>query len=358
MAEKFVRPEIEGIAEYVPGKTPAKPGVIKLASNENPFGPSPRALEAIAKESKNLQIYPDQKSKLLREALAKKFGLAAENIICGNGSDDIMQVLAATYLNPNDEVIISKNTFSVYELVTRIFGGKLVFVDLNNYEQNLRAIAAAITPKTKLIFLTNPHNPTGTIFTAEDFDALLKKVPGNALVVIDEAYAEFVEGQDFPDSLNYVKEGRNLIVLRTFSKFYGLAGLRVGFGIARADLIAPMLRAKMPFNVSRLAQAGAAAALEDKGFLDKTHKNNSEGKKYLYGELDKLGLDYKKTEANFIFINIKKSADEVFLKMMAEGVIIRPLTSFGLPQAIRVSVGTPEQNDRIVIALRKLGLAS
>ena len=354
MAEKFVRPEIEGIAEYVPGKTPAKPGVIKLASNENPFGPSPKALEAVARESKNLQIYPDQKSKLLREALAKKFGLAAENIICGNGSDDIMQVLAATYLNPNDEVIISRNTFSVYELVTRIFGGKLVFVDLNNFEQDLSAIASAITPKTKLVFLTNPHNPTGTIFSAQDLEAFLKKVPDNVLAVVDEAYVEFVESKDFPDTLKHIKEGKNLVVLRTFSKFYGLAGLRVGYGIAKADLIAPMLKTKMPFNVNRLAQAGAAAALDDREFLDKTLKNNSEGKKYLYGELDKLGLDYKKTEANFIFINLKRPADEVFLKMMSEGVIIRPLTSFGLPQAIRVSIGTLEQNQKFIAALKKV----
>lgn len=354
MAEKFVRPEIEGIAEYVPGKTPVKPGVIKLASNENPFGPSPKALEAIAKESKNLQIYPDQKSKLLREALAKKFGLTAENFICGNGSDDIMQVLAATYLNPNDEVIISKNTFSVYELVARIFGGKLVFVALNNYEQDLKTIASAITPKTKLIFLTNPHNPTGTIFTANDFDAFLKKVPDNVLVVVDEAYAEFVESKEFPDTLKHIIEGKNVVVLRTFSKFYGLAGLRAGYGIAKADLVSPMLKTKMPFNVSRLAQAGAAAALDDNEFLDKTVKNNSDGKKYLYGELDKLGLDYKKTEANFIFINIKKSADEMFLKLMAEGVIIRPLTSFSLPQAVRVSIGTREQNEKFIATLISL----
>ncbi|MBI5699178.1 histidinol-phosphate transaminase [Candidatus Saganbacteria bacterium] len=354
MAEKFVRPEIEGIAEYVPGKAPTKPGVIKLASNENPFGPSPKALEAIAKESKNLHVYPDQKANLLREALAKRFGLSKDNIICGNGSDDIMQILAATYLNPNDEVIISKNTFSVYELVARIFGGKLVFVDLNNFEQDLKAIAAAITPKTKLIFLTNPHNPTGTSFAAKDFDALLKTVPENVLLVVDEAYAEFVESKEFPDSLKHIQEGRNLIVLRTFSKFYGLAGLRVGYGIAQADLIAPMLKAKMPFNVSRLAQAGAAASLNDKDFLDKTLKNNSEGKKYLYAELDKLGLSYKKTEANFIFINIKKSADEFFLKLMAEGVIIRPLSSFGLPQAIRASIGTREQSEKLVAILKKV----
>jgi len=353
MTEEFIRPEIKEIKEYIPGKTPAKPGVIKLASNENPFGPSPQALEAIAKEAKSLQIYPDQKSKLLREALAKKQGVPADCVICGNGSDDIMQILAATYLNPNDEVIISKNTFSVYELVARIFGGKLVFVDLKNFEQDLEGVAAAITKKTKLIFLTNPHNPTGTIFAAKDFEAFLKKVPDNVLVVVDEAYAEFVESREFPDTLKYVKEGKGVVVLRTFSKFYGLAGLRVGYGIAKAEIISPMFKTKMPFNVSRLAQAGAIAALEDKEFLDKTYKNNIEGKKYLYAELDKLGLEYKKTEANFIFTNMKKPADEVFLKMMSEGIIIRPLTSFGLPQAIRASIGTPEQNEKLMLALRK-----
>ena len=326
------------------------PGVTKLASNENPFGPSPKALEAIAKESKNLQIYPDQKSILLREALAKKFGLANDCVICGNGSDDIMQVLASTYLNPGDEVVISKNTFSLYELVTRIFGGKLVLVELKNNELDLTAIAEAVTKKTKVVFLTNPNNPTGSIFTAAQFDAFLKKVPQNVLVVVDEAYAEFVENKDFPDSIRYVREGKNVIVLRTFSKFYGLAGLRVGYGLARPELIAPMFRTKMPFNVNRLAQAGALAALEDKEFLDKTYANNLGGKLYLYGQLDKMGLDYKKTESNFIFIDVKRPADELFLKLMKRGVIIRPLTSFGFPQAIRVSIGTKEQNEKFVKA--------
>jgi len=348
------RPEIKGIQDYVPGKNPDKPGVIKLASNENPFGPSPSALRAIAEEAKRLQVYPDQKSSLLREALAKKLGLTKENIICGNGSDDIMQILAATYLNPEDEVIISKNTFSVYELVTRVFGGKLVLVDLKNFEQDLEGMAKAISKKTKLIFLTNPHNPTGTIFSTTAFEMFLKRVPDQVLVVVDEAYAEFAESRDFPDTIKYIKEGKNLIVLRTFSKFYGLAGLRVGYGIASQELIAPMFRTKMPFNVNRLAQAGALAALDDKDFLNQTFKNNAEGKKYLYAELDKLKLSYKKTEANFIFIDLKKNADEVFLKMMSEGVILRPLTSFGLPQAIRVSIGTKEQNEKFIARLKAI----
>lgn len=351
MSEVPIRKEVEGIKDYIPGKTPKEPGVVKLASNENPFGPSPKALEAIVKESKNLQIYPDQKSILLREALAKKFGVPDDCIICGNGSDDIMQILAATYLNPEDEVIISKNTFSIYELVTRVFGGKLVFTDLKNFEIDLEAVAKAITSKTKVIFLANPNNPTGSIFTAAQFDAFLKKLPENVLVVVDEAYAEFVESKDFPDAIKYVKEGKNVIVLRTFSKYYGLAGLRIGYGIARAELIKPMFRTKMPFNVNRLAQAGAAAALDDREFLEKTYKNNIEGKKCLYAELDKLGLEYKKTEANFIFINLKRSADQLFMEMMKKRVIIRPLTSFGFPEAIRVSIGTLEQNEKFIAAL-------
>lgn len=352
MTDLPVRKAVSEIKDYVPGKTPKEPGVIKLASNENPFGPSPNALEAIAKEAKNLQVYPDQKSILLREALAKKFGLSEDCIICGNGSDDIMQIIGATYLNPGDEVIISKNTFSVYELVARIFDGKMIFVPLKAFSLDLEGIASSITGKTKIVFLTNPNNPTGTIFSAAEFDALMGKVPENVLVVVDEAYAEFVESEAFPDSLKYIKAGRNVIVLRTFSKFYGLAGLRVGYGIAPKEIVAPMFKTKMPFNVSRLAQAGAIAALDDKEFLENTYQNNAEGKRYLYAEFDKLGLDYKKTEANFIFINMKRSADELFMEMMGGGVIVRPLTSFGLPQALRVSIGTREQNEKLIAALK------
>lgn len=348
----LVRDEVKGIPEYVPGKSAA--GAVKLASNENPFGPSPKSLEAIAKETKNLHTYPDQKSILLREALAKQWDLPESCFICGNGSDDIMQIIAATYLNPGDEVIFSKNTFSVYELVTRLFAGRSISVKMKDLEIDLEGFAAAITPKTKLIFFANPNNPTGTIVSAKDLDAFMEKAPDGAIVIVDEAYSDFVERKDFPDSVKYIREGKNVIVLRTFSKFYGLAGLRVGYGIAKKELIAPMMKVKMPFNVNRLAQVGAIAALEDKAFLEKTYKNNLEGKKYLYSELDRLELGYKKTGANFIFINLKRSADECFMQMMKQGIIIRPLTSFDLPEAIRVSIGTPEQNQKFITALSKV----
>lgn len=348
MVKDFIRPEVQGIKEYLPGKTPTEPGVIKLASNENPFGPSPKALEAIAAEARKLQTYPDQKSTLLREAIAKKFELSDRSVICGNGSDDIMQILASTYLNPGDEVIISKNTFSLYELVTRIFGGKLVLVNLKGHEISLDNIASAITKKTKIIFLTNPNNPTGTIFKGPEFSFFMKNISDRILVVVDEAYAEFAEDPEFPQTIKQINDGKSLIVLRTFSKYYGLAGLRVGYGIAKEELISPMLKTKLPFNVNRLAQVAAVAALDDKEFLDKTYRNNIEGKKYLYAALDNLGLTYKKTEANFIFVEVKQPADEVFLELMKKGVIVRPLTSFGFPQAIRVSIGTREQNKKFV----------
>lgn len=354
MNEDFVREPIKDIKEYVPGQTPKEPGIIKLASNENPFGPSPLALKAIAQEAKRLQVYPDQKSILLREALGKKLDLADDCLIIGNGSDEIMQLLAATYLKPGEEIIIPENTFSVYELVARVFDGKPVFVPLKNLEQDLEATAAAITNKTKIIFLCNPHNPTGTMISKDKLVAFISKVPDHVLVVVDEAYMEFAEGENFPDAISYVKAGKNVIVLRTFSKYFGLAGLRVGYGVAKPEIIRYMYRAKMPFNVSRLAQAGALAALEDKKFLAKTFKNNSEGKIQLYVELDKLGLEYKKTASNFIYINLKKSADQAFVELMRQGIIVRPLTSFGLPEAIRVSIGTKKDNEKFVTALKAI----
>ncbi len=351
--EELVRPAIKGIKDYIPGKNPKRPGIIKLASNENPFGPSPKALAAIKNEAKALQVYPDQKSTRLREALAKKLRLEADNFIVGNGSDEIMQIAAATFLKPGEEVLVSENSFSVYEFTARLLDGRPVFVELHNYRQDLAGLANYISRSTKIIYLCNPHNPTGTVFGATELSLFMKKVPDNVLVVIDEAYLEFASAKDLPDSLEYVKAGKKVLVLRTFSKFYGLAGLRVGYGIAPKDIISYMFRAKLPFNVNRLAQAGALAALGDKPFLKKTLSNNAAGKKYLYAQLDKLGLEYLRTESNFIFINLKRPADPLFLDMMRQGVIVRPLTSFGFPEAIRVSIGTPEHNRKFITVLAK-----
>jgi histidinol-phosphate aminotransferase len=351
MLGELVKSSVRQIAEYVPGQS--APGAIKLSSNENPFGPSPKALWAIAKEARSLQAYPDKKAAALCEALAKKFKLAPENIVCGNGSDDLIQVIAAAYLNPGDDVVISEHCFSIYELAARIFSATPVVVEMKDRAQDLDRISSSVSSKTKIIFLTNPNNPTGTIFSAEEFDAFMGKIPAHVIVVVDEAYAEFSESAVFPDTIKYIKSRANLIVLRTFSKFYGLAGLRCGYAIGKGELIAPLFKAKMPFNVNRLAQAGALAALGDRGFLAKTYKNNREGKILLYKEFDKLGLDYQKTEANFIFVDIKRSADSFCRDLLKLGIAVRPLTSFGLPEAIRISIGTRAQNKKLIAAIKK-----
>lgn len=353
MENPLLRSIVNGLKDYLPGKNPTEPGVIKLASNENPFGPSPAALAAIKQEASRLQMYPDQKSGALRAALALKTSLPEDNFICGNGSDDIMQIIAAAYLNPGEKVVVSENSFSVYELVTKLFGGELVKVPLKNFQQDLGAIAAAVDTKTKIVFLTNPHNPTGSYLSKVALESFLKKLPPTVLVVIDEAYAEFAEAPDFAYGFDQVRSGANVVVLRTFSKFYGLAGLRVGYGVGPAELIAPLFKTKMPFNVNRLAQAAAVAALDDVEFLTKTAANNRQGKKYLYQALEKLGLKYLPTEANFIFIGLQIPADELFLKLLKEKIIIRPLTSFGLPEAIRVSIGTEQENARLIAGLQK-----
>lgn len=361
MNKEPIRKEIEKLKPYVPGKSAAEvekelkiTSIVKLASNENPLGPSPKALELIKRRLNDLSIYPDQHSIELKEALAKKLGLDMKNIIIGNGSDEIMQLAAATFLSAREEAIISENTFSTYEFVVRLFDGNPIFIPLKDYTYDLEAMAKAIGGKTKLIFLCNPNNPTGTIFTDKAFDSFLKNVPKNVIVVIDEAYSEYVECKDYPKSIDYVKEGKSIIVLRTFSKIYGLAGLRVGYGIARPEIINYLNLVKLPFNVNRLAQGAATASLEDSEQIKRSIKSNKEGKAYLYSELDKLGLKFLKTEANFIWIDVKRAADVLFMELMRQGIIVRPLSSFSMPEAIRVTVGTAEQNKRLIEALKDI----
>jgi histidinol-phosphate aminotransferase len=352
--EKKVRKSIKKIRPYVPGQNPKEPGVIKMASNENPLGISPKALEAINEQAVNSFIYPDQSCHALKEKLAKKLGLSIQNLIIGNGSDEIMQFIAAAFINAKEEVVISKNTFSTYEFVAHLFDADPVFVDLKNDAYDLAAMVKAITLDTKVVFLCNPNNPTGTIFTKSELDKYLQCVPRGIITVIDEAYFEYTSSPDFPDTVEYVKQGKDIVVLRTFSKIYGLAGLRVGYGIAKPEIIKYLNLTKLPFNVNRLGQLAAAASLDDESFIQKSLKNNREGKEYFYSELDQLKLEYKKTEANFIFLRVGRPADEVFLEFLRRGVIIRPLSSFGMPDAIRITIGTVEQNNKLVAALKDI----
>jgi histidinol-phosphate aminotransferase len=353
-----IRPTLGEIQPYVPGMTPKEEGIIKLASNENPLGPSKKALAALRQAAKKANIYPDQHSLLLKEALAHRLGVTSCHLIIGNGSDEIMQFIAAVFLNAKEHVVSSEHTFSTYESVTHIFDGQPVFASALEAEHNLKEIAAKVTLNTKIIFLCNPNNPTGTIFTHKQLVEFLNKIPKGIIVALDEAYGEYVDSKDFPKSIELVKEGHDVVVLRTFSKIYGLASLRLGYGIARPEIIKYLNLVKLPFNVNGLAQAAGVAALKDTAHVKHSLKNNREGKKYLYTELDGLKaagaqIDYKKTEANFIFIKLDRPADEVFLDLMRRGVIIRPLTSFGLPNAIRVTIGTPRQNRKFVAELGK-----
>jgi len=354
MNELPIRPALNNLKEYVPGKNPDGPGVIKMASNENPLGPSPKALEAIKNHLHDISVYPDQHCIELRQKLAKKFGLSEKSLIFGAGEDEVMQMIAAAYLSAGDEVLILKNTYSTYEFVTFLFDGVPVFIDQKDYGYDLDLFLKKITNRTKIVFLCSPGSPSGKIIPKAALDAFIEKVPQNILVVLDEAYGEYVESKEYPSGVDYVKAGRNLIALKTFSKIYGLAGLRIGYGIARPEIIKYLAMTKLPFNVNRLAAAAASAALDDSEFFEKSLILNHRGKQYLDKELSALGpkVSYVESEANFILIDIGRKADEVFLEMMAKGVIIRPLTSFGFPQAIRVTIGTEAQNEKFISALK------
>lgn len=361
MSDERIRPNISGIKPYIPGKPIEEvekelrvTGVIKLASNENPLGPSTKAIEAVNKYAKDVYLYPDQNCYELKSIVAERLDMSPDNIVIGNGSDEIMLLIALAFISSGDEVMLSLNTFSTYEMVSRLMEASLTHINLNNYTYDLKAMADVCSQKTKIIWVCNPNNPTGTMNTGKEMDYLVSKVSPNTIIVIDEAYGEYVESGEYPDSLSYVKSNKNVIVLRTFSKIYGLAGLRVGYGIAKADLIKYLSLVRLPFSVNRLAQIAAVVSLADTFHVENSRKNNSEGKAFLYSELQKLGISFLKTEANFIFINLNDDADMIFMELMRRGVIVRPLSSFGLPGAIRVTIGTPEQNRKLIKALSEV----
>lgn len=354
------RSAIAQLNTYVPGKPIEEvkrelglSDVIKLASNENPLGPSPRALEALQRAAAEVHLYPDSHSADLRAALAAHYNVAAEQVVVGNGSDEVIRLLAECYLEPGDEIVVARPTFSVYAHAARLMGAKVIEVPFYNQEMDLRGMIAATTSRTKMIFICNPNNPTGTMVEAKDMFAFFERVPPGVLVVVDEAYAEYVDHPMYPRSMAWVAMGKDVVVLRTFSKIYGLAGLRIGYGIGRADLIAPLLAARDPFSVNRLAQAAGVAALQDGAFVQRSRGLNAEGKKYLYGELQRLQIAYLETQSNFILMNVGRPGKQVFEAMLRRGVIVRPGDSFGLKTHIRITVGTMEQNRRCALALEE-----
>lgn len=357
----LVRKGIMALKPYIPGKPIEEvkrelglEEVVKLASNETSVGPSPLAVEAIIKEVKNINLYPEGSSRLLREKIAHKLNLNKEMIIVGNGADNIIDLVGMAFINEVDEVITGEITFPAYETITKIMGGKFISVKLKDFRFNLKEIAEKISEKTKLIFLCNPNNPTGTIVTREEVISFMEKISQDVIVVFDEAYYDYVEDKNYPDSFSYVLEGKNVIVLRTFSKIAGIAGVRIGYGIARPELISYLGRVVNPFTTNRLAQVAALASLDDEEHYKKVLKTNQEGKKYLYKELKKLDLFYLPTEANFIFTDLKTNANVIFEKLLKKGVIIRPGKTWGCPNLIRVTIGTAYENKRFIEVLKEV----
>jgi len=328
--------------------------VIKLASNENPLGPSPRAIAAIAALASGVEMYPDGGAAHLRVAVAKHENVSPDCLVFGNGSDEILHLLAATFLQPGQETVQGDPSFAMYELYAAQCNAKVVKVPLTDYAHDLERMADAITPRTRIVFIANPNNPTGTLVTASEVDKFLARVPDDVLVVVDQAYDEYVDHPDKPDLRPLIAAGRNIIILHTFSKAYGLAGLRVGYGIVRPEIVQMINRVRSPFNVNLLAQFAAAAALEDQEHIRRTVALNSEGRAFLEGEFRRMGLDYVPSQGNFVLVDTKRDSRVVFDSLQRRGVIIRAGAGLGLPSHIRVTVGTAAQNQRFLDAFAEV----
>jgi len=327
--------------------------VIKLASNENPLGPSPRALEAMRKSLENVNYYPDGNCAILREKLSQKLGFPPSSFIFGNGVDEIIHFIGLAFLDEGDEAIMVEPSFVRYEAAILLNRAICRKVTLKDFQYDVDSLIDAINEKTKVIFIANPNNPTGTFLSKEQLEMLIKRAEGK-LLVLDEAYCEFVDDPSFPDSLSFLHEGKDAIVLRTFSKIYGLAGLRIGYGVAKEETVQAIDHTREPFNVNYLAQVSAAAALDDEEHLKKTQRTIWEGKRYLYEQFEEMGLFYLPTQANFVFVDVKRDSREVFQALLREGVIVRTGDIFGCPTFLRVSIGTMEQNERFIRALKKV----
>ncbi len=327
--------------------------VIKLASNENPLGPSPRAVEAIKKNLSTLNRYPDSSGFYLKRKLARNLSLEPSNIVLGNGSDELIDIIIKTFVEEDEHIITADFTFLEYKIISSVKGRTVITVPLKYFKYDLDAIKKKIDKKTKVVFIANPNNPTGTYVTKLEVEEFIRALPDNILLVLDEAYGTFIDVNDFPDSLNYIRNN-NVIVLKTFSKAYGLAGIRVGFAVAKPEFASYMEIARQPFNVNSLAQVAAIAALDDKKFLKKTRNVVLEGKKYLYDALAKLGIAFVLSVSNFILIDIGRDGVGVFKEMLKYGVIVRDMKQYGLKNYIRVTIGTKKENERFIKVLRKV----
>jgi len=325
--------------------------IIKLASNENPLGPSPLALKAMREHAGEMHRYPDGGSYHLRQAIAEKLDVEPQQILPANGSNEIIELLGHVFLGPDTSIVVADRAFVVYKIVAAACCAGVISVPMRNFTHDLEAMCAAIRPDTRIVFISNPNNPTSTMVTQAEIDAFMARVPEHVVVCFDEAYIELLPTDRQPNVLQYVRANRNVVVLRTFSKTYGMAGLRVGYAVAPRECIELLNRVRQPFNVNAMAMAAAVAALEDSAFVERTRKLVHEGLAYFEREFQRLGLEYVPAVANFMLVKVGKGR-EIFDALLRESVIVRPMDAYGLPEYVRITVGTQEENHRCVEALK------
>jgi len=352
---------VKDLIPYIPGKPIEEverelgiTGAVKLASNENPLGPSPLALGAIEESLTSISRYPDGDAFYLKHKISDRLGVHSEKLIFGNGSNDVIDIVARTFMKSGDEAIMGEYAFIVFPIVTKAVGASVVMSPMPNLTHDLKDMYSRITPRTRVVFIANPNNPTGTMVKIDELEWFLDRVPANIVVLIDEAYFEYVDGPEYPNSLNYLDLGKSIITVRTFSKIYGLAGLRLGFGISSQDIISNMHRVRQPFNVNNLAQLAALAALDDHDHLSRSRLVNKDGLLYLARELRKLKVQYIPSFTNFILIDLRRNPIPVYDSLLKEGVIVRPVGNYGLKTHLRVTVGLPEENEKFIWAIKKV----
>lgn len=357
--QKLLRRGILEMKPYIPGKpieeVQAELGltkIAKMASNENPLGPSPKAVVAMEKELKNVNLYPEGPCTLLRREISNRLGIDEDMITFSNGADNCIVLIGQAFINEGDEIVMADPTFFLYSTVTKIMGGHPVYVKLKNHVHDLDSMLRQVGERTKLVFVCNPNNPTGTIVKKRELDDFLTSLSKHTVAVLDEAYFEFVSHENYPDGLDYIMRGYNVICLRTFSKLYGIAGLRIGYALGQKEFVSALNKVREPFPVSRIAQAGALAALEDEQFKQRVLKNNEEGKAYLYEQFKEMGLPHTASHTNFVFVDLKRDSREIFQSLLREGIIIRPGHLWNCPTFVRVTIGTMEENRRFIDTLK------
>ena len=358
---KLARSGLQNLAPYKPGKPIeelereiGRRDLVKLASNENPLGPPARVLAAISREHRNLARYPDGGAFYLKEKLSGRLGVSPEMITLGNGSNDVLEMLARAFLGPGTEAIVSEHCFVVYPLLTRALGADIVEIQTNDFQPDLVRTLASVSEKTRIIFLANPNNPTGTWVSKKEIIHFMNNVPSSVLVVLDEAYFEYVRSQHYPNGIDLQKDYQNLVVTRTFSKAYGLAGLRIGYSVSNPEIADLMNRIRQPFNVNSLSLVAASLALDEKEFLDESISINADGMKFLEKTFVQLDLEYIRSAGNFLTVDLGQNALPIYESLLQKGVIVRPIEVYGLPNHLRVSIGLSSENERFSVALAEV----